>query len=106
MTEKRIRLVLCMGKTCNENGDAKPLYERMVERLGEPATFRSKEQVRWEIATCLSQCGSGPNLILFPEYKHYAHTNLKKIDAIVDEFIQLRTDATGAGDMTDKSIPR
>lgn len=86
MTTQKLRLVLCMGRTCNDRGDAEPLYECMVSRLGEPHDFRSKATIRWEVANCLSLCGSGPNLMLFPEFIHYARTNLKKLDAIIDEF--------------------
>lgn len=87
---QKTRLVLCMGKTCNANGDAEPLFEAMQARLGEPSDFRCKKTVRWEIANCLSLCGSGPNLMLFPEFKHYARTNPKKIEAIIEAFESLR----------------
>lgn len=87
MTEQKLRLVLCMGKNCNARGDAEPLYERLVARLGEPHDFRSKALARWEIANCLNLCGSGPNLMLFPHFIHYDRTTLKKMDRIIDEFI-------------------
>ena len=93
MGDQKIRLVLCKGKTCNANGDAEPLYARMVEALGEPSDFRCKKHVRWEIANCLSLCGSGPNLMLFPEFKHYDRTNPKKLEKIIQEFIVIRDEA-------------
>ncbi len=87
MSQQKLRLVLCMGKTCNARGDAEPLYTRLVERLGMPHDFRSKALIRWEIANCLNHCSSGPNIIIFPLWEHYAHVTPKKIDGIVDEFI-------------------
>lgn len=87
MSQEKLRLVLCMGKNCNARGDAEPLYACMVERLGEPHDFRSKATVRWEVANCLNQCSSGPNLMLFPHFIHYAHTTPKNIQRIIDEFL-------------------
>jgi NADH:ubiquinone oxidoreductase subunit E len=62
------RIVLCMGEYCNLAGRAEPLYALLERQLGPrgPA-WLAGGPVRWEIVTCLSMCGGGPNLIIYPE---------------------------------------
>src|SRR5690606_34894341 len=62
MSNAKIRLVICMGRTCNATGQAEPLYAELEKQLGEPSDFRCTKRVRWERANCLSHCGKGPNL--------------------------------------------
>lgn len=78
------RIVLCMGQYCNRSGQAEPLYARLEALLGErgPA-WLAKGPVRWEIATCLSMCGGGPNLIVYPGETVYNHLDLDTLDRVV-----------------------
>ncbi|NDJ36466.1 MAG: (2Fe-2S) ferredoxin domain-containing protein [Chloroflexi bacterium] len=61
------RIVLCMGAYCNHGGDAEPLHDIMVEALGQPCPAFMARGDHWEIANCLSMCGAGPNLVIYPE---------------------------------------
>jgi (2Fe-2S) ferredoxin len=91
-TEK-IRLVICMSrKTCNAHAEAEPLYQRLLDTLGEPSDFRCTKMVRWEHANCLGECGLGPNLVFYPkgEWSHY--TDTEKLEHIIQHFLELRAD--------------
>lgn len=86
------RLVICMSKkTCNAHGEADPLYQHLVDVLGEPSDFRCKKTVRWEYANCLGQCGLGPNLVFYPDGNWFHYTDSEKLEHIIQEFIVLRT---------------
>lgn len=85
---RRKRLVLCMGQTCNYNSQAEPLYERLRQALGDPRpAFMSRAPVTWEIANCLSMCGTGPNLIVYPEKAIYHALDLEALEAIIAEHL-------------------
>jgi NADH:ubiquinone oxidoreductase subunit E len=83
---RKKRLVLCMGAYCNRGGQAEPLYEILRQALGEigPA-WTSKKAVRWEIANCLSMCGTGPNLVIYPEDVAINHLDEKQLATILEE---------------------
>lgn len=88
---EKIRLVLCIStKSCNANGAVNPLYQRLVEALGEPDDFRSTRTVRWEVANCLDRCGQGPNLVWYPEGRWSHFTTWEQVEAIIAEFLALR----------------
>lgn len=85
---RKRRIVLCMGQYCNRGGQAEPLYGRLRQALGEitPA-WASTQPVRWEISNCLSMCGAGPNLIVYPDAVDYHHVDLDTLEAILDRFL-------------------
>ncbi len=86
---RKKRLVLCMGAYCNRGGQAEPLYEMLRKALGEigPA-WTSKSPVRWEIANCLSMCGAGPNMIVYPEDIAYNHLDEKQLAEILNALLK------------------
>lgn len=66
------RIVLCMGPYCNASGRAEPLADRLKAELGDPCpAFMAHGADHWEIANCLSMCGGGPNLIVYPAGEEY-----------------------------------
>ena len=85
----RRRIVLCMGRYCNQGGQAESLEACLTEYLGErgPA-WRMKGPVRWEIANCLSYCGAGPNLILYPEDEIHHHMDRDTLEALVRSWLE------------------
>jgi (2Fe-2S) ferredoxin len=88
---KKTRLVICMSrKTCNAHGEAEPLYQRLLEELGEPSDFRCTKSVRWEHANCLGECGLGPNLVFYPEREWFHYTDPEKLEHIIQQFLALR----------------
>jgi (2Fe-2S) ferredoxin len=80
--------VLCMGQYCNRGGQAEALYERLRQALGEisPA-WASTQRVHWEIANCLSMCGAGPNLIVYPDSMDFHHVDPEALEAILDRLL-------------------
>ncbi len=86
---KKRRIVLCMGAYCNLGGKAEPFYERLRQVLGEIApAWASQKPVRWEIANCLSMCGAGPNLIVYPEETVYNHLDAETLERILRELLE------------------
>lgn len=82
------RLVLCLGSHCNAGRRAAALEKILIERLGPrgPA-WMSSGPLRWEIANCLSMCGAGPNLIVYPDDHEYHHLDEAALRALLDELL-------------------
>ena len=87
-SQEKIRLVVCMGKTCNANGAAEPLYEYLRTHLGEPSNFLCRKQVRWEFANCLGRCEKASNIVFYPMGDWHHHTKLSDMDEIVAQFLE------------------
>jgi (2Fe-2S) ferredoxin len=77
-----------MGPYCNAGGRALPLYARLQAELGDPVPgFMARGPVHWEIANCLSMCGAGPNLIVYPEDIDYHYLDLETLESIIAEHL-------------------
>ncbi len=48
-----IRLVICIGRNCNPNAEAEPLFQELEATFDEPSDFRCTKTMRWERANCL-----------------------------------------------------
>ncbi len=85
---RKHRIVLCMGKNCNQGGQANPYYERLRQVLGDigPA-WGNPRPIRWEIANCLDMCSEGPNLIVYPERAVYHHLDMDTLDRILQQLL-------------------
>lgn len=90
MSNAKIRLVICMGRTCNATGQAEPLYAELEKQLGEPSDFRCTKRVRWERANCLSHCGKGPNLAFYPAAEVFHAVDKTQLQAIIAQFLAYR----------------
>jgi (2Fe-2S) ferredoxin len=64
---RRKRVVLCRGVYCNEGRRADALYRQLVPLLAEINAEDGRLTVKLETASCLSMCGAGPNLVIYPE---------------------------------------
>ena len=85
----RKRIVLCMGQYCNHGGQAEPLHERLRAELGDPhPAFMSRQPVTWETANCLSMCGAGPNLIIYPDDMALNHLDLAALEQTIAEHLR------------------
>jgi len=87
---RKRRIVLCMGQFCNQSGRAQPLYDRLQQELCDPGpAFMSRgKTITGETATCLSMCGAGPNLILYPDDIDFNHLTPEKLEAFIQEYIR------------------
>ncbi|NLX08582.1 MAG: (2Fe-2S) ferredoxin domain-containing protein [Chloroflexi bacterium] len=91
----RRRIVLCMGPFCNQGGRAERFYARLREVLGDPMpAFMARGPVTWETANCLSMCGAGPNLIVYPEDIVYNFLDDETLEQVITEYVLPPDDAT------------
>jgi (2Fe-2S) ferredoxin len=67
------RLVLCMGTYCNMDRRAKRLYDWLRGRVDETNGDQYPPPLKLETASCLSMCGAGPNLMLYPDALAFNH---------------------------------
>lgn len=79
-----------MGQYCNLLGQSEPLYERLREELGDPLPpFMARHRpVTWETATCLSMCGGGPNLIVYPEEIVFNHLDADTLEQVIEDYVR------------------
>lgn len=87
---QKIRLVLCIGKSCNANHEADALFQRLEETLGEPSNFTCPKMIRWETANCLSWCDDGPNIAIFPAGEFFHHMTPQKLEPLIERFLALQ----------------
>jgi len=84
MPDQRKRIVLCMGPHCNVGGRAEPLYERLRAEWGDPRpAFMARGPVTWEIANCLSLCGGGPNLVIYPDEEWHHQLDADTLERVI-----------------------
>jgi (2Fe-2S) ferredoxin len=82
-----------MGPYCNQGGQAQPLEAMLTAHLGErcPA-YRMRGPLVWEIASCLSMCGAGPNAVTYPDGRSHHALTVPALAAIIRELIDDETD--------------
>lgn len=66
-TPRRQRVVLCRGQYCNMGRRADKLYHRLQTLVDGINGDSYPKPVKLEIANCLSMCGAGPNLMIYPD---------------------------------------
>jgi (2Fe-2S) ferredoxin len=66
-TPRRKRVVLCRGQFCNMGRRSDKLLKVLEARIDELNGDQYPKPIKLETANCLSMCGAGPNLILYPE---------------------------------------
>jgi (2Fe-2S) ferredoxin len=71
----RQRIVLCRGQYCNLGQRADKLCQRLEAALVEINGDQYPRPIKLETANCLSMCGAGPNLVLYPEGKVFCHVD-------------------------------
>ena len=78
--------MLCMGAFCNMSGRAKPLYrelETAVNEMNDGDMFAGP--LKLEVANCLSMCGVGPNLMLYPQAQAVNELDMEKLVQVLAE---------------------
>ncbi|MBZ0296909.1 MAG: (2Fe-2S) ferredoxin domain-containing protein [Anaerolineae bacterium] len=84
---KRKRVVLCMGAYCNMDRRAKKLYPRLQALVDELNGDTYPPPIKLEIATCLSMCGAGPNLMIYPEALAFNDLDEATLERIVKDHL-------------------
>lgn len=64
---KRKRVVVCRGQFCNMSRRADKILKVLEPLLDEVNGDQYPKPVKLEIANCLSMCGAGPNIVIYPE---------------------------------------
>lgn len=77
-------LFFCTGPTCSQQGAEESLHalqqglrERGLDHRG----------VRLTLCRCLGQCGTGPNMVIYPEGTWYAQVDEKGAVEIVEKHL-------------------
>lgn len=99
----RKRVVLCRGQFCNESRRADKLYALLQPLLDDINGGDYPPRVRLETATCLSMCGAGPNLIIYPDKIECHWVDEAALRRIVDD--HLRAAVSGPGVNVDRECP-
>ena len=84
---KRQRVVLCMGQYCNMNRRAKPLYTLLEAEISAINGDEFPGPVKLEVANCLSMCGAGPNLMLYPQARAVNGLDEVKLRRVIQEYL-------------------
>ena len=84
-TPKRQRVVLCMGQYCNMNRRAKPLYKQLEAEINEINGDAFPGPIKLEMANCLSMCGAGPNLMLYPQARAVNDLDEAKLQRFIQD---------------------
>ncbi len=85
---KRKRVVLCLGAYCNMDRRAKKLYEHLQPLIDDINGDAYPPVVKLETANCLSMCGVGPNLVIYPEALSFHQLDLAELQRIVTEHLK------------------
>jgi (2Fe-2S) ferredoxin len=86
------RVVLCRGQFCNFDRRADILYKRLNEAVAEANAAQPSNPPCFGLRTanCLSMCGAGPNLVIYPEDAVFNRVDLTSLEQIIDEHIKQR----------------
>jgi (2Fe-2S) ferredoxin len=87
-TPQRKRIVLCRGQYCNMGRRADKLLKRLETLVDEVNGDQYPKPVKLEIANCLSMCGAGPNLIIYPEGIAFNAVDESALDQIVADHLK------------------
>lgn len=85
---RRKRIVLCRGQYCNLDRRADKLYKRLETLIDELNGDAYPKPIKLEIANCLSMCGAGPNLVIYPEGVTCNGVTEQTLDQIIDKHIR------------------
>lgn len=87
-TPRRKRVVVCRGQYCNMDGRADKLLKKLEILIDEINGDQYPKPVKLEIANCLSMCGAGPNIIIYPDDAVFNHVTEDMLNEIVDEYVR------------------
>lgn len=86
---KRKRVVVCRGQFCNMGRRADKLLKRLEVLIDEVNGDEYPKPVKLEIANCLSMCGAGPNMVIYPEGVVCNGVDETILDDIVEAHIRM-----------------
>jgi len=78
---RRKRIVLCMGEFCNMSRRSDKLLKQLEPMIAEANA--NGANLKLETARCLSMCGAGPNICIYPDGLIFNQMNEAKVEAKV-----------------------
>lgn len=87
-TPKRKRVVVCRGQFCNMGRRADKLLKRLEVLVDEVNGDQYPKPIKLEIANCLSMCGAGPNIVIYPEGVVCNGVDESMLDRIVETYLK------------------
>ena len=88
LSPKRKRVVVCRGQYCNMGRRADKLLKRLEVLVDKVNGDRYSKPVKLEIANCLSMCGAGPNIVIYPEGVIFNGVDEAMLDGIVNTHVR------------------
>lgn len=82
---RRKRIVLCMGEFCNMSRRADKLYRQLQPCVAEANAHGAN--LKLETARCLSMCGAGPNLVIYPDDLVFNKLDEATLESLVREHL-------------------
>jgi (2Fe-2S) ferredoxin len=89
----RTRFVLCLGPYCNLDRRARPLYDQLVAAVDVLNGDQFPGPYKLETANCLSMCGAGPNLMIYPQAQPVHNLDADKLRRVLAAFTEDTDDA-------------
>lgn len=84
----RRRIVVCRGQFCNMDRRADKLLRRLEPLVDEINGGVYPKPVKLEIANCLSMCGAGPNIVIYPADEVFNHVTEALLETIIGEHVR------------------
>ena len=84
----RKRIVVCRGVYCNESRRADKNLAQLQPLVDALNAGEYPPPIKIETATCLSMCGAGPNLIIYPGQVICNGVDNHQILRIVEEYLK------------------
>lgn len=82
------RIVVCRGQFCNMDRRADKLLRRLEPLVDEINGGVYPKPVKLEIANCLSMCGAGPNIVIYPADEVFNHVTEVLLETIIGEHVR------------------
>jgi (2Fe-2S) ferredoxin len=83
---QRKRVVLCMGEFCNMSRRSDRLYKQLQPLVAEANA--NGANLKLEMARCLTMCGAGPNLVIYPDSLIFNQLDETKLAALVEAHLK------------------
>jgi NADP-reducing hydrogenase subunit HndC len=83
---RRKRVVLCMGEFCNMSRRSDKLYKQLQPLIAEANA--NGANLKLETARCLTMCGAGPNLVIYPDDLVFNKLDEAKLAALAAEHLK------------------
>ena len=81
-------MVVCRGQYCNMSRRADAILKVLEPQIDALNGDAYPRPVKLEIANCLSMCGAGPNVVIYPAPVVLNDVKPEQVNAIISEFIR------------------